>query len=192
MKLWLQQQVRYRPNTPLVLKGITLDIEGGEKVGVVGRTGSGKSTLIQVLFRLVEPSEGRIIIDGIDICTLGLHDLRSRFGIIPQEPVLFEGTVRSNIDPTDQYSDEEIWKVMDELQRWSCYLKSYKIIFLFVFILQSLERCQLKDVVATKPEKLDSLGEFLAYYTHFNEIRNLERTYILDLLQWLIVVRTGA
>ncbi|CAN6882929.1 unnamed protein product [Brassica oleracea] len=124
-------KVRYRPNTPLVLKGITLDIKGGEKVGVVGRTGSGKSTLIQVLFRLVEPSGGRIIIDGIDICNLGLHDLRSRFGIIPQEPVLFEGTVRSNIDPTDQYSDEEIWK--------------------------SLERCQLKDVVATKPEELDSL-----------------------------------
>lgn len=95
-----------------MLKGITLDIKGGEKVGVVGRTGSGKSTLIQVLFRLVEPSGGRIVIDGIDICTIGLHDLRSRFGIIPQEPVLFEGTVRSNIDPTDQYSDEEIWKVM--------------------------------------------------------------------------------
>ncbi|CAH8266319.1 unnamed protein product [Arabidopsis lyrata] len=124
-------KVRYRPNTPLVLKGITLDIKGGEKVGVVGRTGSGKSTLIQVLFRLVEPSGGKIIIDGIDISTLGLHDLRSRFGIIPQEPVLFEGTVRSNIDPTEQYSDEEIW--------------------------MSLERCQLKDVVATKPEKLDSL-----------------------------------
>lgn len=95
-----------------MLKGITLDIKGGEKVGVVGRTGSGKSTLIQVLFRLVEPSGGKIVIDGIDICTLGLHDLRSRFGIIPQEPVLFEGTVRSNIDPTEQYSDEEIWKVM--------------------------------------------------------------------------------
>ncbi|KAL1226288.1 ABC transporter C family member 4 [Cardamine amara subsp. amara] len=124
-------KVRYRPNTPLVLKGISLDIKGGEKVGVVGRTGSGKSTLIQVLFRLVEPSGGKIIIDGINICSVGLHDLRSRFGIIPQEPVLFEGTVRSNIDPTEQYSDEEIWK--------------------------SLERCQLKDVVATKAEKLDSL-----------------------------------
>ncbi|KAL9228186.1 hypothetical protein vseg_003793 [Gypsophila vaccaria] len=123
-------QVRYRPNTPLVLKGITLTIRGGEKVGVVGRTGSGKSTLIQVLFRLVEPSGGKIIIDGIDICILGLHDLRSRFGIIPQEPVLFEGTVRSNIDPTGQYSEDEIWK--------------------------SLERCQLKDVVSSKPGKLDS------------------------------------
>lgn len=124
-------QVRYRPNTPLVLKGITLSISGGEKVGVVGRTGSGKSTLIQVFFRLVEPTGGKIIIDGIDICALGLHDLRSRFGIIPQEPVLFEGTVRSNIDPTGQYTDDEIWK--------------------------SLDRCQLKDTVASKPEKLDSL-----------------------------------
>ncbi|MBA0553688.1 hypothetical protein Golob_012843 [Gossypium lobatum] len=124
-------QVRYRPNTPLVLKGITLSIKGGEKIGVVGRTGSGKSTLIQVLFRLVEPTAGKIIIDCRDICMLGLHDIRSRFGIIPQEPVLFEGTVRSNIDPVGQFSDEEIWK--------------------------SLERCQLKDVVASKPDKLDSL-----------------------------------
>ncbi|KAL6968514.1 ABC transporter C member 14 [Sarracenia purpurea var. burkii] len=123
-------QVRYRPNTPLVLKGITLNIRGGEKIGVVGRTGSGKSTLIQVFFRLVEPSGGSIIVDGIDISTIGLHDLRSRFGIIPQEPVLFEGTVRSNIDPIGLYSDEEIWK--------------------------SLERCQLKDVVAAKPGKLYS------------------------------------
>ncbi|GJV23002.1 ABC transporter C family member 14-like protein [Tanacetum coccineum] len=123
-------QVRYRPNTPLVLKGITLNIQGGQKIGVVGRTGGGKSTLIQVLFRLVEPTGGSIIIDGIDISTLGLHDLRSRFGIIPQEPILFEGTVRSNIDPIGQHSDEEIWR--------------------------SLERCQLNDVVAAKPGKLDS------------------------------------
>lgn len=95
----------------MVLKGITLSINGGEKIGVVGRTGSGKSTLIQVLFRLVEPTGGKIIVDGIDICMLGLHELRSRFGIIPQEPVLFEGTVRSNVDPVGVHSDEEIWKV---------------------------------------------------------------------------------
>lgn len=105
------EQVRYRPNTPLILKGISLTIQGGEKIGVVGRTGSGKSTLIQVLFRLIEPSAGKIIIDGINICTVGLHDLRSRFGIIPQDPVLFQGTVRSNIDPLGLYSEEEIWKV---------------------------------------------------------------------------------
>jgi ATP-binding cassette subfamily C (CFTR/MRP) protein 1 len=123
-------KVRYRPNTPLILKGINISISGGEKIGVVGRTGSGKSTLVQALFRLVEPAEGKMIIDGIDICTLGLHDLRSRFGIIPQEPVLFEGTIRSNIDPIGQYSDAEIW--------------------------QALERCQLKDVVVSKPEKLDA------------------------------------
>uniref|UniRef100_A0A0A9GBQ8 ABC transporter domain-containing protein n=1 Tax=Arundo donax TaxID=35708 RepID=A0A0A9GBQ8_ARUDO len=123
-------KVRYRPNTPLILKGINLSISGGEKIGVVGRTGSGKSTLIQALFRLVEPAEGKMIIDGVDISTLGLHDLRSRFGIIPQEPVLFEGTIRSNIDPIGQYSDAEIW--------------------------QALERIQLKGVVASKPEKLDA------------------------------------
>ncbi|TXG71729.1 hypothetical protein EZV62_000308 [Acer yangbiense] len=103
-------QVRYRQNTPLVLKGITLRILGGVKIGVIGRTGNGKSTLVQVFFRLIEPSGGKIIIDGVDICKLGLHDLWSRFGIIPQEPVLFEGTVRSNIDPIGLYSDEEIWK----------------------------------------------------------------------------------
>ncbi|GJZ77143.1 ABC transporter C family member 14-like protein [Tanacetum coccineum] len=113
-------QVRYCPNTPLVLKGITLNIQGGQKIGVVGRTGGGKSTLIQVLFRLVESTGGSIIIDGIDISTLGLHNLRSRFIIIPQETILFEGTVRSNIDPIVRHSDEEIWKVIiDNGDNWS-------------------------------------------------------------------------
>lgn len=120
------EQVRYRPDTPLILKGITLNIEGGEKIGIVGRTGGGKSTLIQVFFRLVEPSAGTIIIDGIDIITLGLHDLRSRLGIIPQEPVLFEGTVRSNIDPIGMYSDDEIWKVNS--------LVCFQKLFIFLFL----------------------------------------------------------
>ncbi|KAI3981302.1 hypothetical protein MKX01_004566 [Papaver californicum] len=86
-------KVRYRPDTPLVLNGISFTIEGGHKIGIVGRTGSGKTTLVGALFRLVEPVGGKIIVDGINISTIGLHDLRSRLGIIPQEPTLFNGTV---------------------------------------------------------------------------------------------------
>jgi ABC-type bacteriocin/lantibiotic exporter with double-glycine peptidase domain len=104
--------VRYRPNAPLVLCGISCTFEGGHKIGIVGRTGSGKTTLISALFRLVEPAGGKIIVDGIDISTIGLHDLRSRFGIIPQDPTLFNGTVRFNLDPLSQHSDQEIWEVL--------------------------------------------------------------------------------
>ena len=106
------KQIRYRPDAPLVLRGISCTFEGGHKIGIVGRTGSGKTTLIGALFRLVEPAGGKIIVDGIDISMIGLHDLRSRFGIIPQDPTLFNGTVRFNLDPLSQHSDKEIWEVI--------------------------------------------------------------------------------
>ena len=104
-------QVRYAPQMPLVLKGITCTFSGGTKTGIVGRTGSGKTTLIQTLFRIVEPTWGGIFIDEINILSIGLHDLRSRLSIIPQDPTMFQGSIRSNLDPLEQYTDEQIWEV---------------------------------------------------------------------------------
>uniref|UniRef100_A0A6Q2X7I1 ATP-binding cassette, sub-family C (CFTR/MRP), member 2 n=1 Tax=Esox lucius TaxID=8010 RepID=A0A6Q2X7I1_ESOLU len=106
-------KVRYRPELDLVLHGITCNIESTEKIGIVGRTGAGKSSLTNCLFRIIEAAEGRILIDGIDIASLGLHDLRSRLTIIPQDPVLFSGTLRMNLDPFETFSDEEIWGVLE-------------------------------------------------------------------------------
>ena len=104
-------QIRYAKHLPSVLKNINCTFPRRKKVGVVGRAGSGKSTLTQAIFRIVEPKKGSIIIDDVDICKIGLHDLRSRLSIIPQDPAMFEGTVRTNLDPLQQYSDREIWEV---------------------------------------------------------------------------------
>ncbi|KAH9311568.1 hypothetical protein KI387_026603 [Taxus chinensis] len=123
-------KIRYRSDSPLVLRGITCTFEGGQKIGIVGRTGSGKTTLISAIFRLVEPAGGRILIDGLDTTSIGLHDLRSRLGIIPQEPTLFRGTVRFNLDPLSEHPDSAIWEV--------------------------LHKCQLGDVVGEKEACLDA------------------------------------
>ncbi|XP_077205501.1 ATP-binding cassette sub-family C member 2 isoform X2 [Paroedura picta] len=109
----MDYRVRYRPELELVLDGINCDIKSTEKVGVVGRTGAGKSSLTNCLFRILEAAGGKILIDGLDIATLGLHDLRQNLTIIPQDPVLFSGTLRMNLDPFDQYSDEEVWRALE-------------------------------------------------------------------------------
>ncbi|XP_062618978.1 multidrug resistance-associated protein 1-like isoform X2 [Saccostrea cucullata] len=111
---------RYRPNLDLVLKDINVTIKPGEKVGIVGRTGAGKSSLTLALFRLIEPASGNIDIDGVKLTDIGLHDCRSKLTILPQDPVLFSGTLRMNIDPMDQSKDGEIWNALEH-----AHLKSF-------------------------------------------------------------------
>uniref|UniRef100_A0A8B9TRG9 ABC-type glutathione-S-conjugate transporter n=1 Tax=Anas platyrhynchos TaxID=8839 RepID=A0A8B9TRG9_ANAPL len=108
--------LRYRPNLELALKCINLTINGKEKIGITGRTGAGKSTLALGLLRLVEAAEGAILIDGQDIAQLGLHDLRTKITVIPQDPVLFSGTLRMNLDPLNQYTDADIWTALELTQ----------------------------------------------------------------------------
>ncbi|KAJ8246363.1 hypothetical protein GJAV_G00266900 [Gymnothorax javanicus] len=121
--------VRYREGLDLVLKNLSLSVKGGEKIGIVGRTGAGKSSMTLCLFRLLEAASGEITIDEVKISDIGLHDLRSKLTIIPQEPVLFSGTLRMNLDPFEKYSDEEVWK--------------------------ALELSHLKKFVSNQPSKLD-------------------------------------
>ncbi|XP_047732365.1 multidrug resistance-associated protein 1-like isoform X8 [Prionailurus viverrinus] len=125
---FINYQARYRDDLGLALQDITFQTHGEEKIGIVGRTGAGKSTLSNCLFRIVERSGGKIIIDGIDISTIGLHDLRGKLNIIPQDPVLFSGTLQMNLDPLDKYSDCQLWEV--------------------------LELCHLKEFVQSLPKKL--------------------------------------
>jgi len=104
---------RYREGLELVLKKISLEVKSCEKVGVVGRTGAGKSSLTLALFRLIEPVHGTIHIDNVNISKLGLYDLRAKLSIIPQDPALFTGTLRLNLDPFNQHSDAEIWTALE-------------------------------------------------------------------------------
>lgn len=122
--------LRYDESLDDVIKNLSLSIQGAEKVGICGRTGSGKSSLMLGLFRLVDKSEGQIEIDGRDIANVPLRLLRSHLSIIPQDPVLFAGSVRFNLDPVELYTDEEIWK--------------------------ALEIAQLVPIIKSKPELLNS------------------------------------
>lgn len=137
--------IRYRAGLEPVLKGISLDIRAGEKVGVIGRTGAGKSTITLALFRILEASAeedgfdgGRITIDGVDISRIGLHELRSRLAIIPQDPVLFSGSIRSNLDPLGTAGGDSVSVSEDEVL-WT-----------------ALERCHLKETVAAMAGGLDA------------------------------------
>lgn len=110
---FVNYSTRYRKNLDLILKNVSFEIKGKEKIGVVGRTGAGKSSLTLALFRIIEAVEGSIFIDNVDISKLSVYNLRQHLLIIPQDSQAFEGTVRQNLDPFDNYSDEEIWKVLE-------------------------------------------------------------------------------
>ncbi|KIJ61575.1 hypothetical protein HYDPIDRAFT_31181 [Hydnomerulius pinastri MD-312] len=104
--------IRYAPELPNVLHQLNFEVHPGEKIGILGRTGSGKSTLALSFFRFVEATEGKIVIDGIDISKIGLTDLRSKITIIPQDPTILSGTVRSTLDVFDEYQDAEIFEAL--------------------------------------------------------------------------------
>ncbi len=106
----------YRRGLPLVLDRVSFRVEAGQRVGIVGRTGAGKSSLLLALFRFVEASAGQILIDGTDIAACGTDSLRQAITIIPQEPTLFGSTLRFNLDPTGAASDEELWRVLAQVR----------------------------------------------------------------------------
>ncbi|GAA5957716.1 hypothetical protein JCM3765_003743 [Sporobolomyces pararoseus] len=107
--------IRYAPSLPAVIKSLSVEFAPRSRIGLIGRTGSGKSTFATSLLRFVEPSEGKIVIDGIDVSTIGLYDLRSAVTLIPQEAVLFAGTIRSNLDPFNQHTDAECLDVLERV-----------------------------------------------------------------------------
>ncbi|KAN0029847.1 hypothetical protein ACTA71_007984 [Dictyostelium dimigraforme] len=123
-------EIKYRPNSDPNLKNLSFSVQSNEKIGIVGRTGAGKTTIASSLFRMVECSKGSILIDGIDISNIQLQKLRSSIGIVPQDPFIFTGTIRSNIDPFNEFTDLEIW--------------------------ESIEKVKLKEAINSMPLKLET------------------------------------
>uniref|UniRef100_A0A8R1YJA7 ABC transporter ATP-binding protein n=1 Tax=Pristionchus pacificus TaxID=54126 RepID=A0A8R1YJA7_PRIPA len=111
---FLNVNLRYQPTLPLALSDVSFTVNAGEKVAIIGRTGSGKSSLGNALFRLYALANGKIAIDGVDISTVGLHRLRRSLAVIPQDPVLFAGTIRYNLDPLGQYADHQLWTALEK------------------------------------------------------------------------------
>ena len=109
-------EVKYAPDLPAVLHDVSFKLKARERVGLLGRTGSGKSTLAMSILRFVDPAKGQILIDGIDITSIGVQDLRSRLTFIPQDATLFSGTIRDNLDPFGDYSDEECLDALYRVQ----------------------------------------------------------------------------
>jgi len=107
---------RYRKDLEPVLHGLSAEINGMEKIGVAGRTGSGKSSLMLCLFRMYEIDSGTILVDDIDISRIGLHTLRRKLAIIPQDPIVFSGTIRDNLDPFAQHDDSTVWAALEQVQ----------------------------------------------------------------------------
>lgn len=116
--------MKYRPTTELVLKGLSFEIQGGKKVGVVGRTGAGKSTMSLALTRIIELTEGSITIDGVDISEVPIKKLREKITVIPQDPTMFTGSLRMNIDPSNRSSDEEIIELIKKAGLESLVMKN--------------------------------------------------------------------
>ena len=108
--------LRYSPECQLSLKNLSFEAEGGKKIGIIGRTGAGKSSIVQALFRLVNLESGAICIDGINIMTVGLHDLRKQMSVIPQSPFIFVASIRKNLDPFNEHSDEDIIKALEQVR----------------------------------------------------------------------------
>eukprot|EP00484_Ammonia_sp_Unknown_P014174 CAMPEP_0197081528 /NCGR_PEP_ID=MMETSP1384-20130603/214680_1 /TAXON_ID=29189 /ORGANISM="Ammonia sp." /LENGTH=341 /DNA_ID=CAMNT_0042520423 /DNA_START=739 /DNA_END=1765 /DNA_ORIENTATION=+ len=154
-------KMRYRADLDLVLDDINMTVNAGEKIGICGRTGSGKSSLLLSLFRLVEPEkpDSEIVLDGVDCTQLGLRDLRTNLAIIPQDPVLFSGSLKFNLDPFGEYTDDEVWDVLKKIKMFEFVdEKAEKLEYMVaeLAVISPLDRkIKMFEFVDEKAEKLE-------------------------------------